>query len=148
MPTDTTDRNRTRLRAIACLFGFGVIASGIAVVTLLFPGTFLDQLWAVNPEGHEGMQRLGPLAIALMAAVCATCATIAIGLWKERRWGTTLAIAGLGINLVSDVLTAVVRHQLITLIGVPIAGGLMVYLVRTRRVSSTAQGPRAPGARR
>jgi uncharacterized membrane protein len=74
-----------------------------------------------------------------MGVVCATCATIAIGLWKERRWGVTLAIAGLGTNLVSDVVTALLRHQLITLIGVPIAAGLIFYLVRLQRVSSTAQ---------
>jgi hypothetical protein len=116
-----------------------VIASTIAMITLLFPGTALDQLWSVNPEGHEGMQRLGPFAIVLMGVVCATCATIAIGLWKERRWGVTLAIAGLGTNLVSDVVTALLRHQLITLIGVPIAAGLIFYLVRLQRVSSTAQ---------
>lgn len=125
-------------RAIACLFGFGTVASAIAFVTLLFPGTVLDRLWLLNPEGYDGLLRWGPVAVVFMAIVCASCTTILIGLWKGRPWGRTLAIVGLSINLVSDVLTAILRQRLVTLIGVPIAVTLIIYLLRSRRVSSTA----------
>ena len=127
------------MRAIACLFGFGTVASAFAIITLLFPGTILDRAWAVNPEGHEGLTRLGPLAVALMALVCAACTIIAFGLWKGRPWGRALAIAGLSINLISDVATALIRRDPVTLIGIPIAGAIIFYLVRTREVSSTAR---------
>jgi len=137
--TDTTGSGKAALRAIACLFGFGTLASSFAIITLLFPGTVLDRAWALNPEGHEGLTRLGPLAVLLMALVCAACTTIAFGLWTGRPWGRALAIGGLSINLISDVATAIIRHDPVTLIGVPIAGAIIIYLVRTREVSSTAR---------
>jgi hypothetical protein len=125
-------------RAIACLFGFGSVASAIAFVTLLFPGTILDRLWLLNPEGYDGLLRWGPVGVVFMAIVCTVCTTILIGLWKGRPWGRALAIVGLSINLISDVLTAILRQRLATLIGVPIALALIIYLLRSRRVSSTA----------
>jgi hypothetical protein len=99
----------------------------------------LDRLWAVNPEGHRGLQSWGPIAIVFMGVVSATCTATAIGLWKARRWGLVLAIAVLSVNLLSDVATALIRNRAITLIGVPIAGAAIIYLVRTLRVSSTAR---------
>ncbi len=123
------------IRALACLAGFGTVAAGFAAVTLFRPGTGLDAVWRLNPEGHAGLLKLGGWAVLLMAAVSLACGLVAWGLWTGRPWARVMAIAGLAINLVADTVTAVVRHRAVTLIGVPIALTLIVYL-------------RSPGVRR
>lgn len=120
----------TGFRVIALLFTFGVLASLFAAFTLVFPGTALDAAWRVNPAGHAGMLRLGAWAVLLMLGVCAACITAAYGLFTGRAWGRAVAIGGLAVNLCGDVLTAVLRHEPATLIGVPIALALIIYLWR------------------
>lgn len=117
-------------RVIALLFMLGVLASLYAAFTLLFPGTALDAAWSVNPVGHAGLLRLGTGAVLLMLGVCAACVTAAYGLFTGRSWGRAFAIGALLINLCGDVLSAVLRHELATLIGVPIALALIIYLAR------------------
>jgi len=118
----------TGFRVIALLFMFGVLASLFAAITLLFPGTALDAAWSVNLAGHTGLLRLGAWAVLLMLGVSAACATAAYGLFTGRPWGRAFATGALGVNLCGDVVSAVVRHEPATLIGVPVALGLIVYL--------------------
>jgi len=126
------------VRAIALLFLFGVFASLFAAITLVFPGTALDAAWSVNPAGHAGMLRLGGWAVLLMLGVCAACITAAYGLFTGRPWGRAFAIGGLSANLCGNVLSAVLRHEPATLIGVPIALALIIYLARRPATSSPA----------
>ncbi|MFL5541450.1 MAG: hypothetical protein ACJ8J0_20860 [Longimicrobiaceae bacterium] len=124
------------LDALGAFFAFGAGASGLAAVTLLWPGGPLDVTWRVNPDGHAALQRAGGWAVLLMLVVCAVCAATARGVWARRPWGRTLAIAVLALNLLSDLANAVVLGDLRTLIGVPIGALLIAYLLapRTRAV--------------
>jgi len=122
----------TGFRVIALLFMFGVLASLFAAVTLLFPGTALDAAWSLNPVGHAGLLRLGTGAVLLMLGVAVACATAAYGLFAARPWGRRFAIGALLINLCGDVLSALLRHEPATLVGVPIALALIVYLWKAR----------------
>ena len=102
--------------------------SGAAGVALLSPGGALEPMWRFNPQAHEGLQRLGHWAIALMGGVSLACALTAFGLWIGARWGQRLALTLLAVNLVGDIGNAVIREDPRTLVGVPIAVGLMAYL--------------------
>jgi hypothetical protein len=117
--------------ALSFFFMFGMFASGLAAISLAFPGGLLEPIWRLNPRGHAGLAALGPWAVLLMAVVCALCAYSAFGLWRGLRSARTLAITMLAINAVSDVASADPR----TLIGLPIAAALIFYLT-TRRVRS------------
>jgi uncharacterized membrane protein (DUF2068 family) len=68
-----------------------------------------------------------------MALVCIACTTAALGLWRGTRWGYWTALAILSINLVGDTTNAFVARDWRTLIGLPIAGLMMAYLVSQRR---------------
>jgi len=126
-------RNRSfGVDALGGFFAFGAVASGLSAVTLLWPGGPLDVLWRVNPDGHAGLLRAGGWAVLLMLVVCAVCATTAGGLWARRPWARTLAIAMLAVNGLSDLANAVVRGDLRTLIGIPIAALLIAYLLAPR----------------
>lgn len=132
------------LDALGAFFAFGACASGLAAVTLLWPGGPLDAAWRVNPDGHAALQRAGGWAVLLMLVVCAVCAATARGVWARRRWGHTLAIAVLALNLLSDLLNAAVLGDRRTLIGLPIGALLIAYLLapRTRAVFLRAQADR------
>ena len=120
------------VRALALFSGFGAIASGFAAITLISPGTALDTVWRVNPAGHAGLLRLGGWAVLLMGSVSVACCATAFGLWNGREWARVLAVVILAFNLVGDLLGAVIRHQLITLIGIPIGGAAIAYLLSSR----------------
>jgi len=102
----------------------------LTIGLLLFPGGSLDSLWRLNPEAHAAFQLMGRLSILLMAIVGVACALAAIGLARNARWGRSLGILILIVNLVGDLTNAFVRHDLRTLIGVPIAGAMIFYLTR------------------
>ena len=127
------DEHPSRPIGIALLsffFLFGVLASGLSAVMLLLPGTPLDMLWRLNPHAHVGFLAMGPWAVVLMSAVCFACATAALGLWRCQRWGRWVAIVILSINLVGDTTNSFLTHDWRTLIGVPIAGIVIVYLFK------------------
>jgi hypothetical protein len=117
------------ITAIAIFFCFGACMSGLAAIMLLFPRSPLDVLWRVNPRGHEGFAAVGGWAVLLMVIVCAACVAAASGLWRRKLWGIWTAIAILTINLLGDTLSAVLQSDLRTLIGLPIGGAMIWYLL-------------------
>ena len=117
---------------MAAFFVFGAAMSGLACLRLAFAGGPLEHIWRVNPEARVAFAKIGPWSIVLMAVVCAACACAALGLWKHWFWGYVLAIAVLTINLVGDTVSAILRTDPITLIGLPIGGFFIAYLVRPK----------------
>jgi hypothetical protein len=125
----TSTRQRPAgVAALAVLFAFGTLASAFALVTLAWPGTVLDAIWRINPDGHAALSDLGRAGGWLMGVVCASCAAAAYGTWNGRRWGYLLAILLLVGNLCGAVADAIVASRPQALIGVPIVVGIMVYL--------------------
>ena len=118
------------IKLLALFFAFGTCMCALTIVLEIFPGTMLDSLWRLNPEAHAAFQSLGWLSILLMATVGTACGLAAIGLARNTTWGCWLGILVLTVNLVGDLTNALLRHDLRTLIGVPIAGAMMVYLYR------------------
>jgi len=118
------------LKLLAIFFAFGACMCGLTVGLLLFPGSALDSLWRLNPEANAAFQWIGQLSILLMAIVGVACALAAIGLARNAIWGRWLGILILAVNLVGDLTNALVRHDPRTLVGVPVAGAMIFYLVR------------------
>ena len=118
------------LKLLALFFAFGACMCALTIGLLLFPGSALDSLWRLNPEAHAAFQWIGRLSILLMAIVGVVCALAAIGLARNAKWGRWLGILILAANLVGDLTNAFVRHDLRTLVGLPIAGTMIFYLAR------------------
>jgi len=121
------------IKLLAAFFAFGVLICLITIVALLFPGGALDPIWRLNPGAHVAFQQIGRLSILLMGVVGSACALAAIGLATRARWGVPLALGILVVNLIGDLLNAFVRHELRTLIGLPIGGAMIPYLLIARR---------------
>ena len=116
------------LTALAAFFGFGTLMSGLSAMALAFPGSWLEPMWRLNPPARVELGHMGGWAVLLMLFVAVACAAAAVGVWNRRLWGQRLAGAVLGCNLLGDLLNAVVRGDLRTLIGLPIGGAMLAYL--------------------
>ena len=110
-------------------FAFGAMMCLLTIVLLVFPGTKLDSLWNLNPDARVAFQSLESWSVLLMLAVGTGCALAAIGLWYGKLWGVPLAIAILFINIIGDLVNVVTRHDYRSLVGLPIAGAMIFYLV-------------------
>ena len=123
------------ITVLSLFFVFGALMSGLAVFLLLFfPGSVLESIWQLNPQAHEGFAAMGPWAVLLMMAVCVACILAAVGLWRCARWGFWTALAILSINLAGDTTNALVTGDKRALIGLPIGGLMIWYLLRKKRL--------------
>ena len=125
-------RRPVGLTLLNACFVFAALMAFLAFLGLLLSGGFLEPIWRVNPDAHRALTELGAWGMLLMAAVAIACALAAIGLWIQAQWGRRLAVGILAINLLGDVTNAVTRGDLRTLIGIPIAGAMIFYLLRAR----------------
>ena len=119
-----------RITLLIILFAIGTIASLLSAASLIFPGSFLEPIWRINPQAHEGFRRIGYWAIVLMSTVCAACLFASIGLWRRQKWGYWLAVAMLSLNLAGDVANVIVGSELRAIVGIPIALFVLAYLIR------------------
>lgn len=70
----------------------------------------------------------------MMLVVGTACCFAAIGLWRGTLWGTRLAITILVVNMIGDLGNALVNYDFKTLIGLPIATAIIVYLARSENL--------------
>ena len=124
------------ITALCLFFLFGTVMSGLAAVMLLFPGSVLERLWRLNLDARADLTSMGLWAVVLMGIVCLACCTAALGLRRCKRWGYRAALAILSINLAGDTINFLIAHDWRTLIGLPIGGAMIAYLVRKRQVFS------------
>ena len=118
--------------ALIMLFVIGTCASFISAVSLTFPGSFLEPIWDLNPHARAGFSRVGSWAIVLMICVCIACLFTVVGLWRRRSWGYWLAVVMLVVNLCGDVVNVITGIEPRAIIGIPIVGMILAYLLRKR----------------
>jgi len=120
------------LTLLSAFFVFGTLMALLAALGLLFPDSALEPMWRLNRHAQVGLMELGWLGVALMVSVAIACATAAIGVRRRALWGHRLALTLIALNLVGDVVAAIVQGDPRTLIGVPIGGAIIYYLLRPR----------------
>jgi hypothetical protein len=117
-------------RLLVIFFAGGALICLLVVLALAFPGGPLDSIWRLKSQAQTHFQQMGTGAsIALMTLVGAACGLAATGLARNTEWGRRLAIGVLTVNLIGDSLNAWLRHDLKTLIGLPIGGLMIEYLL-------------------
>ena len=116
-------------RWFAAFFAFGATMCALTVSLLLFPGSALDWLWRLNPDALLAFQSLGSWSLVLMGTVGIASLFAAIGLWRAKPWGVWLALIILSINMLGDLTNVFVRHDYRGLIGVPVAGAMIFFLL-------------------
>jgi len=131
-------RNRppVGISLLALFFAAGALICLVTMLALAFRGGFLDPVWRLRPDARIEFQKLGNWSVLLMATVGLACGLAALGLARRAEWGRRLAIGILIVNLVGDSLNAFLFHDLRTLVGLPIGGLMIWYLVGKRNGGS------------
>jgi hypothetical protein len=117
------------ISALSIFFLAGALISLTASASLLFPGSFIEPMWRINPRAHQHLSELRPWAAVLLLAVSMSCAMAAIGLWRRARWGHKIAVALIAINLVGDMANTVMGTEPRAIVGVPIALAILFSLL-------------------
>jgi hypothetical protein len=117
--------------AIGIFLFFGATMASLAAITLLCRGTALDGVWALNPSAYKELTPLGGSVGILFLLLAATLTMAGIGWFRRRRWGWRLAIAIIATQVLGDVVNCVRGDFLRGGIGVIIAGGLLLFLLRS-----------------
>ncbi len=117
--------------AIGIFLFFGATMASLAAITLLWRGTALDGVWALNPAYKE-LTPLGGSVGILFMLLGATLTVAGVGWFRHRLWGWRLAIAIIATQVLGDVVNYVRGDFLRGGIGVIIAGGLLLFLLRSK----------------
>jgi hypothetical protein len=123
-------RRPVGVTALSLFFVFGTAMAAVAALSLAFPGSVLEPMWRLNPQGHQGLVRLDVWGVVLMVATSVGCGVSALGLWRRRRWGYAVAVSLLVVQLAGDILNVVLGTEPRAIVGVPIVAGLLLYLSR------------------
>jgi predicted signal transduction protein with EAL and GGDEF domain len=102
--------------------------ASLAGTTLLWPGTRLDGMWALNASAFKQLVPFGRaigvpflvLGLALFAA--------GVGWFGQRRWGWKLAVAIIAIQIADDLASMLSGNIIRGAAGVSIAGTLFFYM--------------------
>src|SRR3954469_10677758 len=121
---------------LVLFFAAGAVVCILLMLALAYPGSFLDFIWRFRPGIREEFQEYGVWSVAVMAALGAACGLAAFGLARGAEWGRRVAVGVLTVNVVGDMFNPVFRGDLRTLIGLPIGGLMIWYLVSEGRASS------------
>jgi hypothetical protein len=107
------------ITALSIFFLLGAIISFTSCAALLFPNSFLEPMWRLNPRAHEAFNEMGRWAVVLLSVVCAACALAGAGLWRGARWGYWLAMSLLVINLLGGLLNTLTGTEPRAAVGIP-----------------------------
>jgi hypothetical protein len=91
---------------------FAAAAIAIVVsVSLLAPGTWLDRMWQLNVPAHDAFAPRAGAVAALLLMVGVMAASTGVGLLTRQVWAWLLALAGIGINVLGDVVSLLITRD-------------------------------------
>jgi hypothetical protein len=114
------------------LLFFGSCMAFFAGTTLLWRGTVLDRMWALNAPAYKQLAPFGKTAGIPFLLLSATLVVAGIGWRKRRRWGWWLAVAVIATQVLGDLVSVFMGHAVGGGIGVTIASALLFYLLRPK----------------
>jgi hypothetical protein len=118
--------------AIGIFLFFGAIMASLAAITLLWRGTALDRLWALNPTAYKQLAPLGGMVGIFFLVLGVALTTAGIGWFRRRLWGWKLALVIIATQVLGDVVNCLRGDLLRGGTGVIIAGALLLFLLRSK----------------
>jgi hypothetical protein len=118
--------------AMGIFLFFGATMASLVAITLLWKGTALDGVWALNPTAYKELAPLGGSVGILFLLLGATLTMAGIGWFRHRLWGWRLAITIIATQVLGDVVNFFRGDFLRGGISIIIAGGLLLFLLRPK----------------
>jgi len=110
----------------------GAVTASVSAIPLLWPGTFLERLWTLNPKAYKELAPLGSAVGILFLLLGAILGVVGVGWFRRRQWGWRLAVGIIATQVLGDVYSGIRGNWLGGLTGVVIAGGLLLFLIRPK----------------
>lgn len=120
------------LTAIGIFLFFGAVMATLAAATLLWRGTALDRLWALNPTAYKQLAPLGGIVGIFFLVLGMALTTAGIGWFRRRLWGWKLAVVIIATQVLGDVANCLRGDLLRGGTGVIIAGALLLFLLQSK----------------
>ena len=120
------------MTAVGVFLVFGACMSGLAGTTLVWQGTTLDRMWALNPTAYRKLAPLGGTVGPLFLLLSATMVGASLGWFKRRLWGWGLAVGIISTQVAGDSINLVRGDFVRGGMGFTIAGALLFYLLRSK----------------
>jgi isoprenylcysteine carboxyl methyltransferase (ICMT) family protein YpbQ len=104
----------------------------VSAISLLVPGTWLDQIWVVNETGYNQMLPYRGLVATGFLALSVVIGLAGIGLLSGRKWGWWLTIIVFAANAIGDAVRFLTGDILGGSVGLVVVGLLLLYLTRPK----------------
>lgn len=121
---------------------FGAAMASLAGTTLAWPGTALDRVWLLNPGAYRQLAPLGRVIGVAFLVLGMVMALAGVGWFRRRLWGWRLGVAIIAIQALGDLVNCLRGDFLRGGVGLAIAGGLLVYLLRPKLRASLQEAQR------
>jgi len=118
--------------AVGIFLFFGAVMASLAATTLLWRGTALDRVWALNPIAYKQLAPLGGAVGVLFLLLGGALTMAGIGWFQRRLWGWKLAVVIIAIQVLGDAVNCVRGDWLRGGAGIVIAGALLLFLLQPR----------------
>jgi hypothetical protein len=120
------------MTGVGAFLVFGASMAVLAGTTLVWRGTALDKVWALNKTAYRQLSPAGRSVGVLFLLLSATLVTAAVGWFKRRLWGWGLAVGIISAQVAGDFVNLVRGDFLGGGTGLTIAGALLFYLLRPK----------------
>ena len=130
MRSDQAAKSHTGITAVGLFLLFGSVMALLAGIALSWKGSALDRVWRLNPHAYQHLAPLGKLAGIPFLVLSALLAVAALGWFKRHYWGWLLAVAVIATQVLGDAANLFLGRFLQGIVGVLIAGALLLYLLR------------------
>lgn len=117
--------------------------ASLAGVTLIWRGTILDLMWAINAPAYRRLAPFGKTVGIPFLLLGATLVVAATGWFGHRLWAWRLAVAIIATEVLGNIVNAFMGDVVRGGIGFAISGVLLVYLLRpeVRAVFASGDAP-------
>ena len=109
---------------------FGALMASFAGTTLIWRGSALDRIWALNATAYKQLAPLGRNVGILFLLLSAALAIAGVGWFKRRLWGWRLAVGIILTQILGDLVNFLVGDFLRGGLGLTLAGALLFYILR------------------
>ncbi len=124
------------IAAVGLFLVFGACMAALAGATLVWPGTALDRLWAMNRSAYMQLAPFGSTVGPLFLLLSATLVGAAVGWFKHRLWGWRLTVGIIAVQVAGDFVNFLRGDFLRGGTGFTIAAALLFYLLLSKFRSS------------
>jgi hypothetical protein len=118
------------MTAMGVFLFFGAVMALLAGTTLIWRGTVLDRMWALNASAYRQLAPFGKAVGVPFLALSAALAAAGVGWFGRGLWGWRLAMVIIATQVLGDLVSIFMGHFVRGAAGVKLASALLFYLLR------------------